>query len=133
MDPFLSITDRALDLDSPIFVSDNKTRQDDKSKLFVFQSLFCLLLFEATFTFFSKSKVIKKSQNGRNQGFSYYLCLMVEGSGTGSIPRTNGPGSGARRLKTNGSGSVTLSLLLPLVVFPCFPGILDAKETLLGK
>jgi len=28
----------------------------------------------------------KKSQNRRNQGFSYYFCLMLEGS----IPLTNG-------------------------------------------
>jgi hypothetical protein len=32
------------------------------------------------------------SQNSRNQGFSYYICLMIEGSG--SIPLTNGSGSG---------------------------------------
>ncbi len=35
------------------------------------------------------------SQNSRNQGFSYYICLMIEGSG--SIPLTNG--SGSRRPK----------------------------------
>ncbi len=40
----------------------------------------CLLLFEGTFTsFFKDKKVIKKSQNSRNQGFSYYFCLMIEG------------------------------------------------------
>ncbi len=33
------------------------------------------------------------SQNSRNQGFSYYLCLMIEGSGSGSIPLANGSGS----------------------------------------
>ncbi len=36
------------------------------------------------------------SQNSRNQGFSYYICLMIEGSGSragsGSIPLTNGSG-----------------------------------------
>ncbi len=47
--------------------------------------LFCLLLFEATFTSFLKDKKSKrKSQNGRNQGFSYYFYLMIEGSG--SVP-----------------------------------------------
>ncbi len=30
------------------------------------------------------------SQNNRNQGFSYYFCLMIEGSG--SLPLTNGSG-----------------------------------------
>jgi hypothetical protein len=34
-----------------------------------------------------------KSQNSRNQGFSYYFCVMIEGSGSGSIPLTNGSGS----------------------------------------
>ncbi len=48
---------------------------------------------------FSKIKSQKMSQNNRNQGFSYYFCLMIEGSGSGSrsIPLTNG--SGSRRPK----------------------------------
>jgi hypothetical protein len=33
---------------------------------------------------FSRLKVIKKSQNSRNQCLSYYFCLMIEGSGVGS-------------------------------------------------
>jgi hypothetical protein len=41
--------------------------------------------------------VIKKSQKCRNQGFSYYFCLMIDGSGSGHIPLTNG--SGSRRPK----------------------------------
>ncbi len=43
---------------------------------------------------FSKIKNHKKLQNrtGRNQGFSYYFCLMTEGSG--SIPLTNGSRTG---------------------------------------
>jgi hypothetical protein len=42
----------------------------------------------------SKIKVIKKSQNSRNQGFSYryYFCLMMEGSGDGSVLVINGSG-----------------------------------------
>ncbi len=44
----------------------------------------------ATFTpFFKGKKVIKKSQNSRNQGFSYYLCLMIEGSGCRSVRPKN--------------------------------------------
>ncbi len=31
------------------------------------------------------------SQNSRNQGFSYYICFMIEGSGSGS---SAGSGSG---------------------------------------
>ncbi len=41
---------------------------------------------------FSKIKSLKESQNSRNQGFSYYFFMMIEGSG--SIPTTNGSGSG---------------------------------------
>ncbi len=49
---------------------------------------------------FSKIKSQKESQNGSNQGFSYYFCMMTEGSGSGStagsgsIPMTSGSGSG---------------------------------------
>jgi hypothetical protein len=34
------------------------------------------------------SKVLRKSQNSRNKGFSYYFCLMIDGSraGSGSVP-----------------------------------------------
>ncbi len=53
-----------------------------------------------TFTSFFKDKKIKKnSQNSRNQGFSSYFCLMIEGSRPGSIPLTHGSGSGSRRPK----------------------------------
>jgi hypothetical protein len=49
---------------------------------------------------FSKIKRQKESQNSRNQGFSYYFRMMIEGSGSrggsgsGSIPLTSGSGSG---------------------------------------
>jgi hypothetical protein len=55
-------------------------------------SVFAYFIFKLTFTSFFKDKVIKKSQNSRNQGFSYYFCLVIEGAG--SVPRTNGSGSG---------------------------------------
>ncbi len=46
-------------------------------------------------------KVIKKSQNSRNQDFSYYFCLMWK--------EDQKAGSGAESvLVTNGSGSATL-------------------------
>ncbi len=41
---------------------------------------------------FLKKKSQKESQNSRNQGFSYYFCMTIEGSG--SIPLTSGSGSG---------------------------------------
>ncbi len=44
---------------------------------------------------FSKIKVLKKSQYSRNQCFSYYFCLMIEGSGSDSL--TEGSGSGRPR------------------------------------
>jgi hypothetical protein len=47
---------------------------------------------------FSKIKSQKESQNSRNQGFSYYFCMMIEGSGSragsGSVHLTTGSGSG---------------------------------------
>jgi hypothetical protein len=56
---------------------------------------------------FSKIKIQKDSLNSRNQGFSYYFCMMIEGSGSGSragsgsgsIPLTSGSGSGSWRPK----------------------------------
>jgi hypothetical protein len=47
----------------------------DQLKVVTSLKFFCLLLFEGTFTSFFKVKIIKKSQNSRNQGFSYYLLL----------------------------------------------------------
>jgi hypothetical protein len=44
------------------------------------------------------------SQNSRNQGFFCYFCLMAEGSGSVSVPQTNGSGGS----KTYGSGSELL-------------------------
>ncbi len=49
--------------------------------------------------YFTKIKRQKESQNSRIQGFSYYFCMMIEGSvsgsraGSGSIPLTSGSGS----------------------------------------
>jgi len=71
---------------------------------------------------FSKIKSHKEVTKSRNKVFSYYFCLMIEGSG--SVPRTNGSGSGSRKPKTivsYGSGSATLLLgnlfFLPALVF----------------
>jgi hypothetical protein len=55
-----------------------------------------ILLFEGTFTLFFEDKGHKKSRNSRNQGFSYYFCLMMEVSG--AIPLTNGSGSGRPKI-----------------------------------
>jgi hypothetical protein len=45
---------------------------------------------------FPKKNSQKESQNSRNQGFSYYFCMMIEGSGSGGF----------------GSGSATLILTI---------------------
>ncbi len=81
------------DLDPAIFVIDLNKMPTKK--------FFCLLLFERTCTSFSKIKSKKNSQSFRNQGFSYFFYLVIEGSrsGSGSIPLTDGSGSGSRRPK----------------------------------
>ncbi len=63
---------------------------------------FCLLLFEGTFTFFFQRWKVKKSHKIVGiTGFSYYFCMMIEGSrsGSGPIPLNIGSGSGSRRPK----------------------------------
>jgi hypothetical protein len=81
---------------------------------------------------FSKiKKVQKKSQNSKNQGFSYCFCLTIEGSGSGagSVPRTNvcGSGSGSRRPKTSGSATLVVSCYFSLF----HPRFLVEKVTVL--
>jgi len=91
---WLMDTDPDADPDPAIFVID---LQDENKKKQLKKKFFCLLLFEGTFTSFFKDKKSKRShKNSRSQGFSYYFCLMIEGSG--SIPLTRG--SGSRRPKT---------------------------------
>jgi hypothetical protein len=98
------------DLDPAIFVIDLQ----DANKKLIKKKFFCLLLFEGTFTsFFKDKKIQKKSQNSKNQGFSYYFCLMIEGSGAGSgsghIPLTSDPDLvGTKTCGSGGSGSRTL-------------------------
>ncbi len=70
------------DPDPSIFIID---LQDANKKQICKKKLYCILLFEGSFTsFFKGKKVKKKAQNSGNQGFSYYFCLMIEGSGSGS-------------------------------------------------
>ncbi len=93
------------DPDPAIFVMD---LQEAKKKNYFLKQFSCLLLFEGTFTSFVKDKKSKKkSQKSRNQGFSYYFCLMIEESGAGagsrSIPLNNGPDPDPGGPKTYGS------------------------------
>jgi hypothetical protein len=55
---------------------------------------------------FSQIKSKKKSQNSRNQGFSYFFCLLMEGS-IRSVKRTDPGGP-----KTHVSGSTTMIVTL---------------------
>jgi hypothetical protein len=52
-----------------------------------------------TFTHSSKIKVIKKSQNSNKSRVCILFCLMMEGSGAGSVLLTNGSGCGSGRPK----------------------------------
>jgi hypothetical protein len=49
--------------------------------------------------YFSKIKSQKEQQNSRNQGFSYYFCMMIEGAGSGSGSKHLTCGSGSGRPK----------------------------------
>jgi hypothetical protein len=84
------------DPDPAIFVIDLQ----DASKKIIFNTIFSAHYFlKVHLDHFSKIKSQKESQNSRNQGFSYYLCMIIEGSGSGSIPLNIGAGSGSRRPK----------------------------------
>ncbi len=84
------------DPDSTIFVIDLQ----DSSKKLIFNKKFSAYYFlKVHLHHFSTIKRQKESQNRRNQGFSYYFCMMIEGAGSGSIPLTSGSGSGSRSPK----------------------------------
>ncbi len=69
------------------------------------RKIFCIFLFEGTFTSFFKGKKLKRSHKTVEIKVSYYFCWMFEGSrsgagaASGSTPLTNGSGSGSRRPK----------------------------------
>ncbi len=65
----------------------------DASKKQIFNTIFSAYYFlKVHLHHFSKIKCQKESQNRRNQDFSYYFFMIIEGSG--SIPLTSGSGSG---------------------------------------
>jgi hypothetical protein len=80
-----------MDLDPAIFVID---LQDANKKQNFFHIYSAYYFLNVHLHHFSKKKVKKSRQNSRNQGFSYYFCMMIEGSGSESIPLTDGSGSG---------------------------------------
>jgi hypothetical protein len=75
--------------------------QDASKKLILYYNFFCLLFFKVHLHHFLKIKSQQESLNSRNQGFSYYFCMIIEGSGSGagSIPMTSGSGSRSWRPK----------------------------------
>jgi hypothetical protein len=79
--------------------------QDVSKKLIINKNFFAYYFLKVHLHHFSKIKCQKESQNRRNQGFSYYFSMTIEGSGSGSMwlvdPDPGGP-------KTCGSGSGTL-------------------------
>jgi hypothetical protein len=82
-----------MDPDPAIFVIDLQ----DAHKILILQIFSACYFLKVHLHHFSKIKSQKELQNSRNQGFSYYFCMMIEGSGSGSIPLTSG--SGSRRPK----------------------------------
>jgi hypothetical protein len=64
------------DSDPDIFVID---LQDANKKLYLKKSFFAYYILKVHLHHFQRKKV-KKSQSSRNQGFSYYSCLVIEGS-----------------------------------------------------
>ncbi len=65
------------------------------SKELIFNTIFSAYYFLTVHLHhFLKIKSQKEPQNSRNQGFSYYFSMMMEGSVSGSIPLTSGSGSG---------------------------------------
>jgi hypothetical protein len=65
------------------------------AKINFFYTIFSAYYFlKLNFHHFSKIKSQKESQNSKNKRFSYYFCMMIEGSGSGSRA-----GSGSRRPK----------------------------------
>jgi hypothetical protein len=86
------------DPDPSIFITDQ-----DANKKLIKKKVFLYITFLRYF--YIISKIQSQKENSKNQGFSYYICLMIEGSGSGSragsgsIPLTNGSGSRSGRPK----------------------------------
>ncbi len=59
------------------------SRCQQKTNLFLIFSAKYGTFWRYIYIIFSKIKSQKESQNSRTQGFSYYFCMMIEGSGSG--------------------------------------------------
>ncbi len=69
------------------------------------KSFFSFTFWRYIYIIFKRKKNHKEVRNSRNQCFSYYFSLLIEGSR--SLPLTNGSGSG-RSQTCGSSGSATL-------------------------
>jgi hypothetical protein len=91
-----SDSDPDADLDPSIFITD---LQDGNKKLIFLKVFLYITVLRYLYIIF-KAKKAKIFHITVDQGYSYYICLMIEGSGSGagsgsrSIPLTNGSGSG---------------------------------------
>jgi hypothetical protein len=89
-----------MDPDPVIFVIDLQDANKKLIHFFIFSAFYFL---KVHLHLFPKIKSQKESQNSRNQGFSYYSCMMIEGSRSGaesgSTPLTNGSGARSGRPK----------------------------------
>jgi hypothetical protein len=79
MDP----EDQDADSDPSIFIIDLQ----DANKKQILKKIFCILLFEGTFTSFSKVKCQKEVTKQSKSRFFLLFCLVIEGSGAGSGSR----------------------------------------------
>ncbi len=94
-DPYPWQMDPDADPDPAIFVSDLQ----EANKKLSFLAYYFLKVHLHHFSMIKSHKEVTK-QYGRNQRFSYYFCLMIEGgSGYGSVSLTNGSGCGSGRPK----------------------------------
>ncbi len=67
----------------------------------------------------------KKSQNRRNQGFSYYFCLMIEGAGADQNPEPGGPKHiGILRIWIRPANTDSYFLLFPTCQFSSLNSVL---------
>jgi hypothetical protein len=53
----------------------------------IFSQFLCVFLFESYvhLHYSLKIKIHKETKNSKNQGFSSFCCLLMEGSGAGSV------------------------------------------------
>jgi hypothetical protein len=89
------------DPDPSIFIIDLQDANKKRIKKKSFSAWYLLFEGTGTYTSFFKDKKSKRSHKVTKteeiKGFSYYFCLMIEGSR--SIPLTNGSGYGSMRPK----------------------------------